>query len=677
MKKVQIGALIGALLGVPHVAAPQSQNSQARPPDVPQFTAEVVVTPERAETPLNLVSASTVVLGAEAIRSLPGVQLAEMCSFLPGFQLEQAQPYSVRPILSARGFFGGGEAEYVLLLVDGLPVADAESGLIDWSVVPTSSIRRIEAFRGPGASLYGDSAIGGVIQILTDRAGSGGSLTASGGSFGTFTADGTYGRRFSSLGFVATGGALRTDGASAHSAGRHLLANGSLDGTVRGALWRLTVNGNDRHRDDPGVRSATNLQSDPYGSDALFRFDQLDRTNVGTAFALGRSAGHWQHQARAHSRARNDDLVRTILLAPELGDRRARSLSTSALGGSLESGRSFGPAKGESTLLLGLDLSREHLDTSYAAVSNSGVVGAQSSEISGARVRTGIFVSSAWKVAPRVRLTGAARWDRVADDFGAGGAGSRTHEAWSPRVGGTLLLDEKGSLSLFAQASRAFKAPTVDQLFDPRPYPDFRGGTFSISNPLLVPQRATNLEAGVSGGSRVRWRGLAYRMAVDDEIDFDIRTFSYANIGRSQHTGVELEADGTFWKRVHPAATYALTRVTLPGRTEQLKNVPRQVFTLSGSIDLPFGLATHIRYRQTSGAFLDDEHAYPIDGPETIDLRLRRSFGRQMIFVDGLNLTDSRYQEYGFTLSDFRGRITPYAYPGAPRAVRVGVTASF
>ena len=677
MKKVQIGFLIGAFLAVPHGATAQGQASQPGPPDVPQFKTEVVVTPERAETPLNLVSASTILLGAEAIRSLPGVQLAEMCSFLPGFQFEQAQPYSVRPLVSARGFFGGGEAEYVLLLVDGVPMADAESGLIDWSVVPTSSIRRIEAFRGPGASLYGDSAIGGVIQVLTDRAATGGTLTSSAGSFGTLTADGSYGRRFSSLGFAVTGGALRTDGASVHSEGRHLLANGSLDGNLRGAVWRLTVNGNDRHRDDPGVRSGASLQPDPYGSDALFRFDQVDRTNVGTAFALGRSAGSWQHLARVHSRTRHEDLVRTILLAPEFGDRRARALSTSALGGSLESGRSFGPAKGESTLLAGLDLAREHLDTSYRGVSNAGVAGAQSSEISGARVRTGIFVSSAWKAASRLRLTGAVRWDRVADDFGTGGPGSASHEAWSPRAGATLLLDEGGSASLFAQVSRAFKAPTVDQLFDPRPYPDFRGGTFSISNSRLVPQRATNLEAGVSGGSRIRWRGLAYRMAVDDEIDFDIRTFSYANIGRSQHSGLELEADGTFWKRVHPAATYALTRVTLPGRSEQLKNVPRHVFTASGGIDLPLGLATHLRYRRTSGAFLDDEHGYPIDGPDTLDLRLRRSLGRQMIFVDVLNLTDSRYQEYGFTLSDFAGGVTPYAYPGAPRAVRVGVIASF
>ena len=35
--------------------------------------------------------------------------------------------------------------------------------------ISDASIRRVEASRGPGASMYGDSAIGGVIQILTDR----------------------------------------------------------------------------------------------------------------------------------------------------------------------------------------------------------------------------------------------------------------------------------------------------------------------------------------------------------------------------------------------------------------------------------------------------------------------------------------------------------------------------
>ena len=166
-------------------------------------------------------------------------------------------------------------------------------------------------------------------------------------------------------------------------------------------------------------------------------------------------------------------------------------------------------------------------------------------------------------------------------------------------------------------------------------------------------------------------------MSVDNEIDFDIRTFSYANIGQSHHAGLEIEGAGTFWTRVQPSVTYALTAVTEPGSDQQLKNIPRHSVTASVSVDLPMALSMLAHYRHTSGAFLDDGNAFAIQGPSTLDLRVRHRIGRQTIFLDALNLTDNRHQEYGYTLADFRGRPNAYSYPGAPRAVRAGVTASF
>ena len=81
----------------------------------------------------------------------------------------------------------------------------------------------------------------------------------------------------------------------------------------------------------------------------------------------------------------------------------------------------------------------------------------------------------------------------------------------------------------------------------------------------------------------MRWSALAYRMNVDDEIDFDVNTFSYANIGRSRHVGFELEAESRRWKRVRPSLSYALSRVVeLPGDL-QLKNVPRHLITAAAS----------------------------------------------------------------------------------------------
>jgi outer membrane cobalamin receptor len=664
-------AALMVLVGVPVIAT--AQDTPASSPDAPRFEAEIVVTPERGETARTQVPASTVLIDGSALPTLPAVQFGEIVSFLPGFQLQQAQPYSPPPLVSARGFFGGGEAEYVLLLVDGVPRMDAESGLIDWTAVTTSSIRRVEASRGPGASLYGDSAIGGVIQVLTNRAANAGTATLSGGSFGTFVGDGSYARRAGSLGVSLMGSALRTDGASDHAAASRVVFGGGLDGRIRQAAWRWTLSGTENDRDDPGALSEAASHVDPFASDRLFRFDHVDRQDLTTALTLDGGGQRWSHRARVHATVRDDDRIRTILLAPGLGDRAARALSTATVGGSVEGDRALTVARSDLLLRFGIDLSREQLDTTYRAVGETGIAGAVTSQADGSRVRLGGFATSAWNPAARWRVIAGVRWDRINDGFGTEG---HDHDAWSPRLGTTVRLSEAGATTLFAQVSKAFKAPTLDQLFDARPYPDFRGGSFTISNPDLVPQRAANLEAGVSGASALRWSALAYRMTVDNEIDFDVRTFSYANIGRSEHTGVEFEA-GPNWRRVQPSVSYAFVKVTEPDSDRQLKNVPRHVVTAAAAADLAWGVGAYLRFRHTSGAFLDDENAFAIVGPSTFDLRLRRQVHRQTVFVDVQNLTGHRYQEYGYTLTDFQGVPVAYSYPGAPRAFRAGVILAF
>jgi iron complex outermembrane receptor protein len=670
--------LVALTMSIAVVAPPAviAQTSGAQtPPDPTRFQTEIVVTPERGETPRILVPASTVVLDAPALAALPVVHPAEVVSFLPGFHVAQSQFFAGRPVVSARGFFGGGEAEYILLLVDGQPAADVESGLIDWSLVPTSSVRRIEAFRGPGASMYGDSAIGGVIQILTDRSASGGRLTATGGSFGSFTADSSYGRRSRGVGFNVSGAARRTGGAFDHSDGRQLVGAGAADGEIHGFLWRWSAGGENRRRNDPGALTTAALELDPSASDPLFRFDNAERRNVSTAFTIRNASLSWKPQARVYASSRNEDMIRTILLAPGLADTRARALSSSVIGGSVEGEHAFAGAR-PPVIRFGVDLAREHLDTSYSSV-DTGIVGALNSEAAGRRVRAGLFTSASFEPVPRVRLSGAVRWDDV-DDAGFGSASAAAAKrAWSPRAGVVVQLSDSGSIVLFVQASRAFKTPTLDQLFDPRPYPDFQGGTFTISNRTLTPQRATNVEAGISGGGAVQWSLLAYRMNVDNEIDFDVQTFSYANIGQSRHVGAEIEAEGRWWKRVRPSVSYALARVTDLSSDLQLKNVPRHLFTLGASFDLPWAIGAYARYHRAWGAFLDDENAFPIDGPSALDLRVRRGLGRHTAFIDILNATNTVYEEYGYTLTDFQGRTVPYAYPGAPRAIRAGITVSF
>lgn len=664
-------AVILACLAGPALAQTAPQAPQ------PEFRETVVVTPERGSTVQSWVPAATVAVDAPALRGLPAQSLGEFLTFMPGFRVQQPALYAGRPVATARGFFGGGEAEYVVLLVDGVPVADAESGLVNWSTVPSSAITRIEGARGPGASLYGDAAIGGVIQVLTDSQVDRGAFTVTGGSLGTFAADGTSRWRSQTMSALVSGSAQRTDGIASHSAATEYTLGGVVNGTVRGLQWRWTANALQRDQEDPGPltpeQKAGGVTSDP-----AYQFDARNRQGVSSAFNLRGGGANWRLQSRIHVDARDEDDVRTILLAPGFGDTKWRDISTGGIGGTVEVERTLSTAT-SSMLRFGLDLARQHLDTAYRDAVEGAPAGEARSSAAGTRVRTGAFVSSSWMPASRVRLFGALRFDHIADGDFATAAQEGDTQAWSPRVGVVYQPSRFEGTSFFGQVSRAFKAPTLDQLYDPRPYPDFQGGTFTISNPSLRAQRASNFEAGASGGTRVHWNALVYRMAVEDEIDFDARTFSYGNIGQSTHVGFEVEAQGASSLRVRPLASYRLARVTSQDSltATQLKNVPRHQLMAGAGASLGWQIQSFLSVGRVWGAFLDDENLVPVESATVVDLRVRRPFGITTLFLDVLNAADRQYDEYGFMLADFRGGQVPYAYAGAPRVVRAGLTVGF
>src|SRR5205085_2013188 len=71
------------------------------------------------------------------------------------------------PTAQALGLQGlGGKRGLVLL--DGVPLNDGFGGWINWGRVP-DAIERVEVVPGGGSNLYGTWAMGGVVQILTER----------------------------------------------------------------------------------------------------------------------------------------------------------------------------------------------------------------------------------------------------------------------------------------------------------------------------------------------------------------------------------------------------------------------------------------------------------------------------------------------------------------------------
>ncbi|MDQ5858699.1 MAG: TonB-dependent receptor, partial [Acidobacteriota bacterium] len=254
-----------------------------------------------------------------------------------------------------------------------------------------------------------------------------------------------------------------------------------------------------------------------------------------------------------------------------------------------------------------------------------------------------------------------------------------SHEAWSPRAGASVRLGRLDAVpvSLFVQASRAFKAPTLDQLFDPRPFSDFAGGTFRISNPSLLPQRASTVEAGVSRrDGRSSLELVLYTTSVDDEIDFDVAAFRYSNIGRTRHRGIEAAARLFETGPVSPFFSYSWNR-TEPregeNRGRQLKNVPEHLFRPGISVALPAEIRIEALSTTLAGRFLDDVNRIPLEDATVFDVRVEKRFRRLRAHVDLLNVFDRDWEELGLALSDFSGEIVPYYYPAAGFAARVGI----
>jgi outer membrane receptor protein involved in Fe transport len=132
----------------------------------------VTVTPARSEERINNIPASISVLDASAIENSPAVVADDVLRQIPTFSLfRRTSSLSSHPTaqgVSLRGIGPSGVSR-TLVLVDGVPFNDPFGGWVYWTRVPLESVDRIEVVDGSSSSLYGNFAMGGVINIVGSR----------------------------------------------------------------------------------------------------------------------------------------------------------------------------------------------------------------------------------------------------------------------------------------------------------------------------------------------------------------------------------------------------------------------------------------------------------------------------------------------------------------------------
>lgn len=147
---------------------------------------EFVVTAARTETRLVDTPANISVVGAEQIEERKYQDMGEVLKDVDGVTVLDTGVGTKEKMIKLNG------DDRVLILVDGRRVGTEMGsnaggrGSVDMNQLPdTSMIERVEVLKGAGGALYGSEAVGGVINIITKKAGyNNGKVSLGFGSFG-------------------------------------------------------------------------------------------------------------------------------------------------------------------------------------------------------------------------------------------------------------------------------------------------------------------------------------------------------------------------------------------------------------------------------------------------------------------------------------------------------------
>lgn len=603
-------ALMAGLVGGVGPAGAQTPPTGDGPP--PDSVVEIEGLAVSVESRLagSAATRAVTVLDRAALEALPATTVTEALTWATGVDL---QP---RSAAQADVAVRGGTTEQVLVLVDGVPMSDAQTGHFDLDLaVPLESVERIEVLRGAASAVYGADAVGGVIQVVTRRPGSAprGRASLEGGTFDRFAAavSGEGG-----MGDWAASAALRLDRSDGHRSGTdhdqrwlHL----GLDGPVGGGRARVQL----------GVAARD------FGADGFYApFPSYEETRTRTlSAAWRRSVGGAVVDVTLHGREHDDDFVL------RRGDPAFyRNVHTSRQTGIDVALRS--ESEGPWAWSVGATGGRDDLESTNLG-DRSADRGAAFAEVGWAGAAAGV----------RAGLRLDAR-----EDFAP---------AWAPSLSGAW--SPASTVRLRGAVARSFRAPTwTDRYYED---PANRG------DPNLAVETAWSGEVGVDwrplGPARV---GLTtFVREARDLIDYarpadgpDDAVWQTRNVASATFRGVELDVHGV---AVGPVALDGAVELLDVSSDEAGAFVSKYALRpLTHTVQM--GARIPLLGRATVGFRVANRRREGEDDRTTVALRLDARFGATRLWTDVTNLGDAAWLDVS-------------GLPAPGRAVRTGISVAF
>ena len=461
-----------------------------------------------------------------------------------GFQVTDLRGDGADTNISLRGFSQTANAN-VLILVDGRRLNYADTRSPDLSHISLQDIERIEVIHGSAGTLYGDQAVGGVINIITRRT-QAELLEAS-------AALGSYGREQMSVqvGDRMTNGvswrvaldALDSDGYRDHSARSFASINALIGYEYAGGNVFIEAQEVKDDLELPGSLLEADYDEDRRQVNAGFAddFSDSDVTAVRTGIRQQLSE-NWRLEAELTSRETDQDLTQSFQNLPSppggYGRRNAVSFNPRLIG-------DYRLDSGNLLWTLGADVESNHyrvfIPNAFAATNQSNDQETQA-----------LYAQVIMPVTHRVGLTMGARTAQVDNDLWDQMFFPANQDVDDRVTVGTIGINYRYSdhLRLFARIDENFRFAKVNEITG-------AGGQ------ILDTQTGWSYEAGLgwNAGNRYLDIGL-YLLDLEDEIYFDPTVGLFGtnvNLDETERYGVILDAGMDVSSSLNVSANYTYT----------------------------------------------------------------------------------------------------------------------
>ena len=654
---------------------------------VPLFE-QITVTATRTEQKLADVPAHISVLTEDDLKRSAALTVDDALRQLPSFSLfRRTSSLVAHPStegVSLRGV-GASGASRTLVLLDGVPHNDAFGNWVYWSKIPKSEIERIEVAEGGVSSLYGSSAMAGVINIIT-RKPEADLLILDGqaGMRGTGDLDVHASRNAGPFALGIGGRVFRTGGYTLVREEQRGPVDINAESRSEVLTWRADYD------PAPGITLFHNgrLFGENRNNGTPLQKNSTHEVYLGGGLRARKQGGSdWQMNVFSHLQSFESSFSSVSL------DRSTESLALLQNVPSKDLG---------ANVLWTRRLTHSHewsvgADTRWITANNDEDVFVPTGQhvrsrfIAGSQIGAGFFLQDFYTPTSRLVVNLGGRFD-LWRNF----AGSRTEvviatgvatpavfpraseTTVSPRLGALYRLT--GSLSLRSAFYQGFRAPTLNELYRP-----FRVGNVQTNeNPTLGPERLTGGEAGFnySAWGKLFWRTTGFWNWLKDPISNVTLSGSPAliirqrqNLGRLRVRGIESGIEYHPGPRWSLAGAYMFDEAIVKEFTAQpeiegrlIPQVPRHRASLTVGNDSPRLLNTSLQVRYESLRFDDDLNQTKLPGFWVVDVSGFRPLPRFGEVYFGFQNILNR---------DYSVQASPVPLRGLPFLVTAGLRFSF